>query len=427
MEKKLRTAPATAASPQLVPRCKGKTTPVHPGSLPVETVVTNLDFDVTENCNLGCLYCFKGEMYAKHMPLETMQRAFDWLLAASGGAPEVNCNFMGGEPTMRFKQIKAFVPWAIRRARGRGKRVTFSMTTNLTLFTDEIRAFVDQYNFGVLMSVDGSPEVQDAQRPAKNGKPVSAVVEKWARSMLRTRPRCQARATLHPDHVGRVFESFRYLHSLGFHEVVFSAAEYDGWTDKHFQVFQQQLSECVDYVVGVFSEGGEVNIAAWKYYINKLIRYRASGREEEIEFMPQPCGAGKGYMMVDYTGDIWPCHRFDGADTDSGANGQFRLGNIFSGGFNHEIQRGFVDFDHRREHKTSCESCPINPVCGGFCPAANLSSTGSIYSPHDAYCRYSQLMYDAAVRLFERFADLGTHALTALLDQCSSTHASGEK
>src|SRR5678815_3287316 len=94
--------------------------------------VTNLDFDVTENCNLGCLYCFKGEMYGKTMSLAMMKKTFEWLLDASQSFESVNCNFMGGEPTMRFKQIRVFVPWGRRRAHGRGKKVTFSMTTNLT-------------------------------------------------------------------------------------------------------------------------------------------------------------------------------------------------------------------------------------------------------------------------------------------------------
>ncbi|MCE9594436.1 MAG: radical SAM protein [Planctomycetes bacterium] len=177
--------------------------PVNPSSLPTDFAVTNLDFDVTENCNLGCVYCFKGEMYPRNMSLDTMKRSFEWLLQASGSANSVNCNFMGGEPTMRFKQLKEFVPWARRRAQAIGKQATFSMTTNLTLFTEEIREFVDRYGFGVLMSIDGAPDVQDAQRPAKNGQLVSSTVEYWARSMLRTRPQAQARATVHPKYVHR--------------------------------------------------------------------------------------------------------------------------------------------------------------------------------------------------------------------------------
>src|SRR6185369_7648275 len=128
-------------------------------------------------------------------------------------------NFMGGEPTMRWDLIKSLVPWARRRGRASGKLVTFSMTSNLTLWTDEIREFVDQWGFGVLMSIDGCPEVQDAQRPAKNGRRMSSTIEHWARSMLRTRPKSTARATLHPTWIHRLFDSVDYLRSIGFQEV----------------------------------------------------------------------------------------------------------------------------------------------------------------------------------------------------------------
>lgn len=400
---------------------------VLPGSVPHLHAVTNLDFDVTENCNLGCLYCFKGEMYGKHMSLETMKRSFEWLLRASGVADSVNCNFMGGEPTMRFAQIRQFVPWARRRGKAFNKKVTFSMTTNLTLFTDEVRSFVDQYGFGVLMSIDGSPKVQDAQRPAKNGKLVSATVEYWAKQMLRTRPNSQARATLHPDYVPDLLESLQYLHHIGFKEVALSACEYGKWTEDHFSRLEDQLVEVVDWIESLVLAGKDFNVSSFKYYISRLIDLRSNGREGDIVYSRQPCGAGKGYMMIDYTGDIWPCHRFDGADQESGAGGQFRLGSIFEDKFNHSLQQAFMDFDHLEVHKPSCEQCPVNPVCGGYCPAANLSDAGSIYTPHDAYCRWSQTVYASAARLYEQVSQHGPKPLEFLLSSAQRALSAGEK
>lgn len=400
---------------------------VDAGSVPRLHAVTNLDFDVTENCNLGCLYCFKGEMYTENMSLDTMKRALDWLLLASGSAPSVNCNFMGGEPTMRFKQIREFVPWARRRGAAVEKKVTFSMTTNLTLFTQEIRDFVDQYGFGVLMSIDGGPEVQDASRPAKDGKRYSEIVETWAKSMLRTRPRATARATLHPRYVSTLASSAAYLHSIGFQVMAVSASEYAEWTDAHFAELDQQLDKIVEQVVAVYNGGGRFNVASFQYYISKLIHLRKSNRAQDIVVKPQPCGAGRGYMMVDYTGDIWPCHRFDGADTAANANGQFRLGNIFEPHFKDDLQRVFVDFDHLAVHKESCNTCPANEVCGGYCPAANLSDTGSIYTPHDAFCRWTWTIYAHAETLYDRLRSTNPSAFLEMLKDADAVDGTGEK
>ncbi len=426
MSEKLSPPPATALQPRQFEQDPGEQ-PIHPGSLPRLHSVTNLDFDVTENCNLGCTYCFKGEMYTENMSLETMKKALEWLLDAAGSAPSVNCNFMGGEPTMRWKQIRDFAPWARRRARARGKQVTFSMTSNLTLFTDEIRDFVDEYGFGLLMSIDGCPEVQDAQRPSKNGRKMSEVVEHWARSLLRTRPRATARATIHPDYANRFLDNVRYFHEIGFQEVAVSLSEYHLWDGDSLDTLQRQVADIVDFVHERHRAGDDFNLTLFKYTIAKLIDQRATGRENNIEFQNTPCGAGKGYMMVDYTGDIWPCHRFDGADTAAGAEGSFRLGNIFNGNFNHELQKGFIDFDHETIHKDSCTKCPVNPICGGYCPAANLSDTGSIYTPHDVYCGWSQMMYAAAESLYQRVAADGGEPLERLLESARLATGDGQK
>lgn len=406
---------------------RAKRRPVLAGSMPRLYSVTNLDIDVTENCNLGCLYCFKGEMYAQNMSLETMKSALEWLLQASGSATSVNCNFMGGEPTMRFKQIKRFVPWARSRGRQVGKMVTFSMTTNLTLFTNEMRSFVDEYGFGVLMSIDGAPEVQDASRPAKNGKPYSQIVERWAKSMLRTRPNSTARATLHPSYVATLASSVEYIHSIGFRVMAVSPSEYDEWSATHFAKLEEELEKSVRFIKGVYQAGGSYNIGSFQYYIDRLIRHRLDGDPEGIEVQRQPCGAGRGYMMIDYTGDIWPCHRFDGADEAAGAEGQFRMGNIFSGTFDHRLQRAFIDFDHYEVHKESCGKCPVNEVCGGYCPAANLSDTGSIYTPHDTYCRWANMTYHYAEKLYLDLRDTDSDAFGRMIADASRSSGTGEK
>lgn len=419
--------PPANAETQPVPSRDVGRSQVDPGSLPTQFAVTNLDIDVTEACNLGCLYCFKSEKYASHMTLRTMKRAFEWLTMASGTADRINCNFMGGEPTMRWKEIRQFAVWARRRGRALGKIVTFSMTSNMTLWNDDIREFVDAYGFGILMSVDGCPEVQDAQRPAKNGKKVSAIVEKWAKSMLRTRPGSTGRATLHPDYVHKLYDSVVYLHSIGFQEIAISASEYGDWTPAHLEEMGRQLDRIVDYLVERFEASDVVHLTIMKYFINKLVHARREGREAEIVFQRAPCGAGKGYMMIDYTGDIWPCHRFDGADTDAQAKGQFRLGNIFEAGFNENLQSAFLDFDHSTNHKESCLTCPVNPVCAGYCPAANLSDTGSIYTPHDNYCAITQLFYDKAVMLYDAIVAKGPEQKERLVQQVADAISDGTK
>ncbi len=357
------------------------------------------------------------------MSLETLKQCYDWLSAASRGAEQINFNFMGGEPTMRWKEIRAFVPWARRRSLAEGKLATFSMTSNLTLWTDEIRDFVDKYGFGILMSIDGCPDVQDAQRPAKNGRPMSETVERWAKSLLRTRQRSTARMTLSPHYVGRFRESVAYLVEIGFSEVTVGTADYGSWSMLDLATFREQLAGIVEDIGQSYTGAKPFQMTVLKYLVDHVVRHRREGKPERIERRDSPCGAGKGYLMVDHTGDIWPCHRFDGADQDVGAEGSMRMGNIYQPGFHTSLQQAFLEFDHSKKRKESCDTCPVDPVCGGFCPAANLQDSGNIYTPHDGYCVLSQGFYRAADHLYSLAA--GGGFLDRLLKDCEGTDSDG--
>jgi uncharacterized protein len=299
------------------------------------------------------------------------------------------------------------------------------MTSNLVLWTEEIRQFVDRYGFGVLMSIDGCPDVQDGQRPSKNGQKVSSTVARWAQSMLRTRPQSTARATLHPKYVDRFAESMKYLHGLGFKEVAIANTNYAEWTPEAFAILRAQLDEVLEYIVECASRRSDFNLSVIKYYLKLLVHPRAIGTA--VRRQSQPCGAGKGYLMIDHRGDIWPCHRFDGADADAKLEGQMRLGNIYQQGFDAAKQQVFLSFDHFKQHKERCNTCPVNDICGGFCPAANLSSTGSIYTPHDGFCEWSAQMYSASERLYEQLASTSSETLDFALASCDRSTSDGQK
>ena len=88
-------------------------------SIPAVRSVYSVDFDLTEACNLACVYCFKWQKKAVHMDEGTARAAIDWLLEASGQQRDLKINLMGGEPLLRFDLIKKIVPYGKLRARQR--------------------------------------------------------------------------------------------------------------------------------------------------------------------------------------------------------------------------------------------------------------------------------------------------------------------
>lgn len=390
---------------------------VHHGSVPKMTRTTTIDLDITDGCNLACSYCFKNLDHPNNMSLETARHGVEWLILASGNSKRIGVNFMGGEPSLRFKMIKQLVPWANRRARASGKQLGWSFTSNMTAWTDELRAWVDQNGCGVLMSIDGCPEVQDAQRPSKDGRPKSEVIAHWAKSMLRTRPRSGARMTVAPKWVHKLFESVVYLwEDIGFQNVIMADADYDNWTLERIDTYHQQHTLISEYLFEDFKRGGSKSIAIYSYYMKHLVHPRKHGKPTTDR--PSPCGAGYNYSMIDFVGDIWPCHRFDGAAEDSGTCNCMKLGNIYEDGYNERLSNAFRCFDHHTIAKPEYATCPVEPICGGFCPAANLQDTSnSIYTPHDGYCRLKWILYDKIEGLYNKMNEYDPVRLRDTIEQ----------
>ena len=370
-------------------------------SIPLNLDTPSIDLDVTTGCNLACAYCFKNLGRADSMPLETAQSAVDWVLRASGPHKRISVNFMGGEPLLVFPMLRKLVNWGNRRCKELQKEIGWSLTTNMTLMNDEIRRWVDQKGLGVLMSIDGVPEVQEEQRPSKDGKPKSDIIKKWAKSMLRTRPRSDARATLSPQWVHRLYESCLYLwEEIGFTSVMFAETGYEYWTEDHLREYRLQLQKVVQYLVADFRRGGQKSLAMLSFITKKLVIPRDEGKAIPVRVFP--CGAGYNYMMIDSKGTIWPCHRCEGAAKETGTEAGMRLGNLYSSGFDETLSNAFRNFNHPETSKPMCSICPFDPVCAGGCPAANLSSTGSIYTPHDTFCKLKWIAYEQSVTLYQK-------------------------
>ncbi len=165
------------------------------------TFVTAIDMDLTVACNLRCTYCFK-EKWNEHMEEQVAFDTIIWLLHASGTSNEVVVNFMGGEPLMRFRLIQMIVPFAKRRASQMGKSIHFGVTTNGTLVTDKVVAFWKKWGMGFHTSIDGTPDIQDHNRPMVSGQGSARLVEKAVPKILAYRPHTTARSTCCARHCG---------------------------------------------------------------------------------------------------------------------------------------------------------------------------------------------------------------------------------
>ena len=132
----------------------------------------HLSLNVSASCNLACGYCYAGQggfqgSQPAAMDFITARLAVDRLLAGVDRSRPATIGFIGGEPFVNRRLIRRVVDYASGAACRAGADLRFSVTTNGTLLNDSDCELLRRHRFAVTVSIDGSAEVHDAQRPRR--------------------------------------------------------------------------------------------------------------------------------------------------------------------------------------------------------------------------------------------------------------------
>lgn len=137
--------------------------------------ISMIILQVTQNCNLRCKYCAYSGSYHNRthsnrtMNFETAKKGIDFLISHSTDNEHINVSFYGGEPLLMFNLIKSCIEYAEFAAEG--KDISFNITSNGTLITDDVIKYFIDHNVKLTISLDGPREVHDKNRRfAKNGE-----------------------------------------------------------------------------------------------------------------------------------------------------------------------------------------------------------------------------------------------------------------
>ena len=140
----------------------------------LDSKMEQLILQVTQQCNLRCSYCvysgnyFNREHTNQIMSEEVAFKAIDYFIQHSQDSDEIVIGFYGGEPLLNFSLIKKSVGYVKNKVGDR--RIRFSMTTNGTLFNDEVNKFLEKNNFSILVSLDGTRDEHNKNRCFSDGK-----------------------------------------------------------------------------------------------------------------------------------------------------------------------------------------------------------------------------------------------------------------
>ena len=199
-----------------------------PGGLPLsytppagQIIVRTIEFVPTGACNLQCSYCATRERYKRGDGTNEVMDESTALAALRLLRPYIHSDilrlrFFGGEPLLAFKVIRRIVEtldeWGIATDK--------TLATNGILLNDEIIDFLAAHRFLTLISLDGSPEVHDANRTDHEGRATySRVVQNLKRYQARHPELFPTHVAINmvvaPRFAGRFREQVEHLRSLG--------------------------------------------------------------------------------------------------------------------------------------------------------------------------------------------------------------------
>ena len=332
-----------------------------------------MELILTDQCNLRCSYCFEKDKNPHNMTDETAYAAVDFIMKESGPAERIMVLFFGGEPLLRFDLMKKVWGYATKRADELGKTISWDMTTNGTLMTEEKARWLSDHKVKYLLSMDGGRKDHDRYRKYASGLGSFDVIAKNLPIMKRYQPWMGAKVSITPESAPNLPKSLEELHDLGINQFILGYAHGLPWTLDDLARYEQTMYEvCELYLEKKYHK---------KYFRMTLFEEGEPGEVEEKS--SYGCGAGRGRCCIDSYGDIFGCSKL--ATITGMHNGVLPYGNVFQGFTRAENRLTFLHADIGPRAK--CKKCEFKEVCGGGCPAVNYKATGNIHDPDDLACR----------------------------------------
>lgn len=336
----------------------------HP-SMSMVTLIT------TSACNLRCKYCFvnSGDT-CRLMPTNVAFAAIRKAVRNAKGK-QFSIAFFGGEPTLTPRLIGEVVAYARKQAVAEAVVIpSFSITTN-GVMSDKLLRFLIRERFVMTVSADGPPEVQDYQRPLKNGGRSSPFTENTIRTLAQEGCEFKVRATVTDFSVRYLRETVEWLHGLGgtqLHVEPLSIAGRAAIASRGEGLQRPSSSEFAERLKEAIIRGNQLGVGIINSSYMNLV-------DPPLEFCE---GSPQNRFAVTYHGDVTTCVEVQ--DRCHPVFPQFIVGRY------DQLQDELVMSKKHRERaclvnlhtetQSTCVDCFAKRICAGGCPVRNFHVTG---------------------------------------------------
>jgi uncharacterized protein len=376
------------------------------------------EFDVSDECNLACLYCSSNTKPVTKIARLSPQQGTKWIdrvleYCLEHPVRKIQLEFTGGEPLANVEFLAETTKYAMEETRKHGIEATFLIVSNLTIVGPRQIEFLKGFPIGLNVSLDGDQPAHDSQRRFTTGKGSFDVIMRNFERLKQAGISVSAiQSTITARTVDRLPEIAQFLMDLGYCQLSLHYMSLGGAR----QGCTPLKADPETYVNQLFEVFETKFLPVWRKtglmpHTRTLALAYAYLLEPKRTYMCQrsPCGAGREIIAVKANGDVYGC-----------ANGpfvkEFVYGNIWQDSFEQCQQSRNASASAARHFRDlpGCSTCLFRGWCQGGCPKDAFSSHGTIQARSGNCAMYQALWKRSLGSLVEqRYPHEAVHALAA--------------
>lgn len=285
-----------------------------------------ITLQLTQSCNFRCDYCIYSEnsLYNRthshnSMSVSTAKHAIEFFKMHSIDNPNPVVAFYGGEPLLRFSEIKLITQYAEQVFEG--KHISFRITTNCSLLSEDmVKFFFDSgHEFYLLISLDGPQQIHDKSRHYANGESSYQAVIDNVHMILDNHPErnkyIHFNAVVDTNNIYKTVSSFINDKDIEACDVQFNYLERNGRIAPYNDKFSSQLNYAL-FKARIMNErkiekgNRSDRLASYTLAsINQNIKRFAPSNIPTKAIPGGPCEPGVTRLFVTTAGALLPCER----------------------------------------------------------------------------------------------------------------------
>jgi len=317
-----------------------------------------VSLNVTERCNLKCIYCYQKDgrnQKSPYMTFEVATGAIEEQLAQEDDFKDVTIELIGGEVFLDWPLVKEIIEWTEERSSDWKKAFRFFIDTNGTLLTDEIKEWLKARKHYVTLglSLDGTPEVHNYNRSNSYAK-----ISPHFEFVANTWPLQAVKMTISPQSVPKLVDSIIHIMRLGMQVAANVPLENIWGTSEEKEITVNEFGQQIVKLVDIFTRCPDLPLPS---LINLPIITIISESDRDRRW----CGSGRNMIAYEADGKKLPCNRYAAMSFDQ---------SLFNKPF-------------KEEEPTPCENCLLKPACQ-TCEVHNWEVNGNPNCRTTFHCEF---------------------------------------